>query len=64
MAVGTIATLYRWARYCTVILPTTDAVLSQHQDDGTLHPIAFMSKAFSEVEWNYQIHDKEMLAII
>ena len=43
---------------------TTGAVLSQHQDDGTLHPIAFMSKAFSEVEQNYQVHDKEMLAII
>ena len=40
------------------------AVLSQHQDDGTLRPIAFMSKAFSDVERNYQIHDKEMLAII
>ena len=40
------------------------AVLSQHQDDGTLCPIAFMSKAFSEVEQNYQVHDKEMLAII
>ena len=23
MAVGTVATLYKWARYCTVILPTT-----------------------------------------
>ena len=42
----------------------TGAVLSQHQDDGTLCPITFMSKAFSDVEQNYQIHDKEMLAII
>ena len=40
------------------------AVLSQHQDDGTLRPITFMSKMFSDVERNYQIHDKEMLAII
>ena len=23
-----------------------------------------MSKSLSEVEWNYEIHDKEMLAII
>ncbi len=27
-------------------------------------PIAFMSKGFSDVEHNYQIHDKEMLAIM
>ena len=28
------------------------------------HPIAFYSKSLSVVEWNYKIHDKEMLAII
>src|SRR5258707_6588790 len=27
-------------------------------------PIAFMSKGFSDAEHNYQIHDKEMLAIM
>ena len=27
-------------------------------------PIAFMSKGFSDVECNYQIHNKEMLAIM
>ncbi len=42
----------------------TGAVLSQLQADGTFHPVAFMSKGFSDVEQNYQIHDKEMLAII
>ena len=42
----------------------TGTVLSQYQEDGTLHPIAFMSKALTEVKRNYQIHDKEMLAII
>ena len=42
----------------------TGAVLSQQQEDGTFHPIAFMSKAFTDVEQNYQIYDKEMLAII
>jgi hypothetical protein len=26
--------------------------------------VAFLSKSLSEVEWNYEIHDKEMLAII
>ena len=42
----------------------TGAVLSQAQADGTHQPVAFMSKGFSNVEHNYQIHDKEMLAIM
>src|SRR5258708_30601517 len=42
----------------------TSAVLSQVQADGTHQPIAFMLKGFSDIEHNYQIHDKEMLAII
>src|SRR5258708_8848019 len=42
----------------------TGAVLSQVQADGTHQPITFMSKGFSDVECNYQIHDKEMLAIM
>src|SRR5258708_2486220 len=43
---------------------TTGAVLSQVQADGMHQPITFMSKGFSDVECNYQIHDKEMLAIM
>src|SRR5260370_8972117 len=43
---------------------TTGAVLSQAQADGMHQPIAFMSKGFSDVECNYQIHDNEMLAIM
>ena len=43
---------------------TTGAVLSQQQEDGLFHPIGFMSKSFSNTEWNYQIHNKEMLAIM
>ena len=39
------------------------AVLSQKQE-GKWHPIAYMSKAFSDVEHNYEIYDKEMLAIM
>src|SRR5260221_2639892 len=42
----------------------TGAVLSQQQEDGLFHPIGFMSKSFSDTERNYQIHDKEMLAIM
>jgi RNase H-like domain found in reverse transcriptase len=40
------------------------AILSQLQDDGKWHPVGFISKSLSDVECNYEIHDKEMLAII
>jgi hypothetical protein len=41
------------------------AVLSQRNvNDNAWHPIAFLSKALNPVEWNYEIHDTEMLAII
>ena len=42
----------------------TGAILSQEGEDGKWHPVAFMSKSLNEVERNYEIHDKEMLAII
>src|SRR6266436_6846539 len=42
----------------------TGAVLSQQQEDGLFHLIGFMSKSFSDMERNYQIHDKEMLVIM
>ena len=40
------------------------AILSQYQDDGLLHPVAFYSQKFSSAEMNYHIYDKELLAII
>jgi hypothetical protein len=43
----------------------TGAVLSQQSDtDNKWHPVAFFSKSLSAVQCNYDIHDKEMLAII
>ena len=43
----------------------TGAVLSQENpDDGKWHPVTFLSKSLSLVERNYEIHDKEMLAIV
>jgi RNase H-like domain found in reverse transcriptase/Reverse transcriptase (RNA-dependent DNA polymerase) len=43
----------------------TGAVLSQlSAESGKRHPVAFLSKSLSPVERNYEIHDKEMLAII
>ena len=32
--------------------------------DGKLHPVAFYSRKFSAAEINYEIHDKELLAIV
>ena len=43
----------------------TGAVLSQRsKEDGNYHPVAYYSKSLTAVERNYEIHDKEMLAII
>jgi len=43
----------------------TKAVLSQQSmTDGKWHPVAFYSKSLSSVKRNYEIHDKEILAII
>ena len=39
-------------------------VLSQPNGDGVLRPVAFFSKKHSLVECNYEIYDKEPLAIV
>jgi hypothetical protein len=39
-------------------------ILSQVSDDGVMHPCAFFSRKFLPAEANYDIHDKELLAII
>jgi len=44
---------------------TSRAVLSQQLSrEEKWHPVAFYSKSLSPMEWNYEIHDKEMFAII
>jgi len=44
---------------------TSGAILFQQlPEEEKWHPVAFYSKFLSLVEWNYEIHDKEMLAII
>ena len=42
----------------------TGEVLSMECEDGLWRPVAFLSKSLNETEKNYEIHDKEMLAII
>jgi len=39
------------------------AILSIMTKDNEIHPIAFHSRTFSALELNYDVHDKELLAI-
>ena len=40
------------------------SILLQQGDDGKLHPMAFHSCNFDISEINYEVHDKELLAIV
>jgi hypothetical protein len=40
------------------------AILSQKGEDNRLHPVAFHSRKLTPAEINYEIHDKELLAIM
>ena len=39
-------------------------LLQLSKDDGKWHPVSFLSKSLSPVERNYDVHDKELLAIV
>jgi hypothetical protein len=53
---------------CIVKTDTSDfalgSTLSQIAEDKKLHPNAFYSRKFSPAEINYEIHNKELLAIV
>jgi hypothetical protein len=40
------------------------AVLSQCSEDDKWHLVTYLLKSLNVVEWNYEIHDKEMLVIV
>jgi hypothetical protein len=40
------------------------AILSQLWKDGLLHPISYYSRKFNTAEINYEIYDKELMAIV
>ena len=42
----------------------TGAVLTQLDANGDRHPVSFKSKTFSPAERNYEIYDRELLAIV
>ena len=41
----------------------TGAILSQQDDRGKHQAVGFLSKTFNEAERNYDIHDRELLAV-
>ena len=43
---------------------TMGGVLSMKCSDEKWRPVAFISKSLSDTEQNYEIHDKEMLAVV
>src|SRR5258708_11378418 len=43
---------------------TIGRILSQMGNDGRIHPILFYSKTMQPAERNYDIYDKELLAIV
>ena len=45
-------------------LTATRGVLVQKDSNGDLHPCAYHSTTFSPAEWNYNIYDRELLAVI
>ena len=65
---GPTLRIYDWSKKTVV---ETDAsnwasggTLSQYGDDGVLYPVAYFSSRHTAQECNYDIYDKELLAII
>ena len=40
------------------------SILNLFDEEGRLHPITFYSRKFTASELNYNIYDKELLAIV
>ena len=67
----TTAPVLRHFDHDSEIIVKTDAldyvsagILSQYDDEGILHPVAFFSRKHSPAECNYEIYDKELMAIV
>jgi RNase H-like domain found in reverse transcriptase len=43
---------------------TSGAVLMQMDINGDRHPVAFLSKTFTDTEQQYKIYDRELLGIV
>lgn len=66
----TVPDLKMWHKDCNTVLEkdatgwATGGYLSQYDTDGELYTVANFSKKLTPVACNYNIHDKELLAII
>ena len=49
---------------CDASKYASGAVLTQLDNNGDCHPVAFLSMTFNETECNYAIYDRKLLAII
>jgi hypothetical protein len=49
---------------CDASLAATAAVLQQQDANGDWHPVAYLSQTFNPAERNYEIYDRELLAIM
>ena len=62
--------LTHWIPDCPLVVETDTsdyaltAILSTYTPNGELHPIAFHSQTFTSPKLNYDVHDKELLAIL
>jgi hypothetical protein len=69
-AFTTAMILHHFDYNCEAIVETDTSdyvsagILSQYDDKGILHLVAFFSKKHSLAECNYEIYDKELMAIV
>ena len=42
----------------------SEGILSQYNENGVLHPVAYFFKKHSPAKCNYEIYDKELKAIV
>ncbi len=49
---------------CDASLFATGAILLQQDTNGDWHPVAYHSKSMSPTERNYQVYDRELMAVI
>jgi transposase InsO family protein len=65
---GPILRHFDHTKACVIEVDASDyalgGVCSQYDDDDRLHPVAFYSRKLLPAEMNYQIYDKELLAIV
>ena len=42
----------------------SEGILSQYNENDVLHSVVYFFKKYSPAEYNYEIYDKELIAII